>query len=619
MFQNRFRNGLPKCKVAHSIRQSFLHKGYNKSGIYSNISENYPLRYRYLQKGHIISFYYNKNNLIEYYIHSRERNKFYVVPLYNYLKNTYELVLSPLEYDFMNPDTVYVVRAPNRRIYMDSKGTIANVSKGTILYQLDNNLKYLLRSMPIANSFVLVIMNDGKDIITHVIDLIKEEIHVRRYQTEMIMDYIISLSEKNHKHYKELKYMKIFDKLSFDVILINSIDNSTPNLVFYDKCIFNITLSFENTKTRNKKTLKNALSIVCVFQNNELTVSLQINSSIKIETHSYDLDIDFGNVTVLISDKYKIDSKYNISQSHLYTVIASIDKHTIIGEPNISLGRVVLYRKNEKSFISSSKYLNMNNFGGILFVRVFNKLFAYIRKDLVAKISKIGRYYIEIENEIDHINIIENKTIRELLLDKISEGNNKDWVVMELTDIVKRINLKDRLKKEIRRYVCSNNNFVFVLYAYYIDYEAEEFYALVYFQCVEQVEGDDAALGKYRIYLFRDKIEQLFSNYDSLRLVWKFETNEPPKDIPIILHTKVIDGDKVNVYTMLLRLLNNKWNTGNGFIDMKVFQIYGKPDAYYDYKHNRRSITVSPTNTSFASTLHLVRRIKEILLRTTQP
>ena len=613
MFLNRFRNGLPKCKVAHSIRQTFLYKGYNENGIYSNISENYPLRYCHIQKGHIISFYYNKNNLIEYYIHSIEKNNFYVVPLYNYLKNKYELILSPLEYNFMNPDTVYVVKAPNRQVYMDSKSTIANVSKGTILYQLDRDVKYLLRSMPIANSFVLVIMNNDKDIITHVIDLIKEKTHIRKYQIEKIIENIISLSEKDDRYYNELKYIKTFDKLSFDVRLINSIDNSIPNLVFYDKCIFNITLSFENTKTRNKKTLKDALGIVCVYQNNELTVSLQINSDIKIETAYYNLNIDFGNVTVLISDKYKIDSKYNISQSHLYSVIACVDEHTIIGEPNISWGRVVLYRKNEKSFISSSKYLNINNFGGILFVRLFNKLFVYMKKDLMAKISKMGRYYIEIGNEKDYVNIIENKIIRDLLLDNINKGDNKNWIVMEVTDIIKQLDLKNRLKEEIRRYVCSDGNFIFLLYTYYIDYELEEFYSLVYFQCLEQVEGDDTVSRKYRIYLFRDKIKRLFSNYDPLRLVWKFETNEPPKDIPTILHTKVINGDKINIYTMLLRLLNNKWNTGNGFIDMKVFQIYGKPDAYYDYKYDRRSITVSPTNTSFASTLHLVRRIKEIL------
>jgi hypothetical protein len=146
----------------------------------------------------------------------------------------------------MNPDTVCVVRAPNRRIYMDSNGTIANISKGTILYQLDDNLKYdnlkyLLRSVPIANSFVLVIMNDGRDIITHVIDLIKEEIHVRSYITEIIIDHIIRLSERNDKYYEELKHIGTYDKLSFDVKMVNSVANSIPNLVFYDKCIFNIT------------------------------------------------------------------------------------------------------------------------------------------------------------------------------------------------------------------------------------------------------------------------------------------------------------------------------------------------------------------------------------------
>ena len=61
------------------------------------------------------------------------------------------------------------------------------------------------------------------------------------------------------------------------------------------------------------------------------------------------------------------------------------------------------------------------------------------------KISKMDKYYIE--NDEDYVNIIENKIIRNLLLNKINKGDNTNWVIVELTDIIKRVYLKDRLKK----------------------------------------------------------------------------------------------------------------------------------------------------------------------------
>jgi len=252
-----------------------------------------------------------------------------------------------------------------------------------------------------------------------------------------------------------------------------------------------------------------------------------------------------------------------------------------------------------------------SNYGDILLIRALNKRFVLANKDRLSNLKRVNGYYIDYKEP--YINIIDAKVVSNSILESIHKNNNKDWVGIDITDKMEAVHLKDKFQDAIRRYVCFNDNFVFFFYTHYIDQEAKEFYSLIYFQCLEKVGNNESKPGKYRIYLFRDTINYLFSNHSSLRLVWKFETDVPPTNIPSILHTQAINGNKINIYNMILRLFSNKWGTGNGFVDMKVFQIYGKPNAYYDYRYNRKSITATPTDTSVAATLHLVRRIKQIL------
>jgi len=198
VFLNGLNIGLPKCKVAHSIRQSYVYR-------IADVSKNYPLTYYYLQEGETISFYYNKENLIEYYIQSKhDDNDFCIIPLYNYVKNNYELILSHYGCYFKNHHEVCIVKAPNHMIYLISRENnpivIAKANKGRLLYNFNYDFgkyaSYLFHSMPIANSFVIVLMRRGKKIIIHIIDLIKEKIYVQSYSLEKIMPIILSLLEK---------------------------------------------------------------------------------------------------------------------------------------------------------------------------------------------------------------------------------------------------------------------------------------------------------------------------------------------------------------------------------------------------------------------------------------
>ena len=608
---------LPKCNVANFIRQSFLYKKAKENEVSTCILDNYPLKGYYIRKEFTISFYYHKNNLISFYIHQiynvRLNRNFHIIPLYNYIENKYELIISYFVYECANNYAECVFRAPNRQVYLlsmlDKWIILGNISKDTILYQSRKEANYLFHSMPIANSFILLVMstwtNHEEGINIYVIDLIKEKLHSIHYPREKIMESILSLSEKTI-HNEVIKSIKKIYDFSFERNVINSIDNSIANLVFYDRCVINISLSALDVKTDRMK-LRDALGIVASYQNNELIVNLQINKKIKIQTSHGEYDVDFGSDKLLISDKYKVDSGYDIYQSQLYSVIGSFGDYTIINEPNISRGRFVLYHKNKQDFSFSAEHYAVNNFSDILFIKASNRRLIAVNSHQLIKLKELDKYYIEVDDK-GNARFINTRVVMELLLDKIHESDNKEWVSLNITDKVEHVPLGDRLKEIVRPYISSNPNSGSLIYAYYIDYDAEELYLMIWAHLI--------AAEKLIVCLLKGQIKSLLSKNSSFSLVWKFETNVP------LSETSILNKIKIDVATnnRLLRLLYKKWNTGNGFINLKVFGMYDTERLFYDYEYNRSSIRISTeksftvrTKSHIASALHLVHRITQIL------
>jgi hypothetical protein len=607
---------LPKFKVAHFIRQSCLYTTSERNKMYINteVLSSYPLisyyiKYLYtaIEIDYITSFYYNKNNLIAYYIRSLRDSKRCVIPLYNYAKNDYELVLLDYSCSFSDLHMICGVKAPNLRVYLLMKGdnpiSIVNASNGTLLYNFyrdsSKDENYLFHSMPIVNSFVLVATRTSEEIIFHVVDLIKEEIYVQNYSFKKIIETLSALLNKN--------VIRNLGKLSFEVTVSNRINNSIVGLVFYDRCTFNISLSFENDKADGKKTnisgkivLEDVLSVVAAYQNNELTVTLQINSNTEVKTPSREYEVDFGSNTVLLSNKYKIDEKYNISQSYLYSVIAYGDDYAIISEHNIY--KFVLYYKNRTYISFLRKNFIINNLDGILSTALStidaNKRIVFLEKDILLKSNKTNKYYWEIDNS--GFNIIDIDFVRNLSLNNINKKNNTNRIGIDITGKVKHVSLENKLKDIVQHLVGFNAKFGLPVYAYYVDYNAEELYLLTWVHLIE--------FEKLRVCLFRGKIKSLIDGIPFFRLIWVCEDSVP------LRATSILRKINIDILTSnrLLRLLANKLNTGNGLINLKIGEIYEKGKAYYDYGYNRRSIGLTPEDTSITSTLHLVRRILPI-------
>jgi hypothetical protein len=612
VFLNSFGEGLPKCKVAYSIRRSYLYKTGEDKDVHSETSKMYPLTYYYTQKGHITSsttsFYYRKNDLIVYYIHTTGYNIMHVIPLYNYANNDYEVIISSASYNFKRPYDVYVVRAANQQMYICSSGVVINVNKKVLLYSMKDDVTPLFQSMPIANSFLLFVTSKGKEIFIDVIDLIKETNYSHRYSIEKVIDAMLSLSKENNRDYKEIESLKVMDKVFLHTSVTSSINNNNGYIVFYDGYLVNITLLFESIKTYERKCLWDVLSVMAVYQNKELTVELRINDKISIKTHSYTYEIDFGSSTILSSNRYKVADKYDITQSHLYSVIATSDSYTVVGGPIVTSETVTLYHKNEQSYITSVSDFSAENFEDILFIRLSDRVLAFADKDKFFRKSKIHRYYVS--HHASNIEVIDTQVVRHLIDDSMRKSSKTKWVAIDITDIVKRISLEDKLKKLIYPHYCPSGYFSSFQYAYYIDYDKEELYSLVYFQCIEIGKDNLPEFGNYKFYLFKCKIEHLLTEHTTFRLIKKFEfeTNKGPSNLYYMLRYNIISDD----YSNILRLLSNKWNTGNAFMDLKIFEIYDKAEAYYDFTYNRISIRTTPTSTSIYCKLNLARRVRSI-------
>ena len=601
---------LPQCKISNYSRQSCLHGIDKDYDLRSKISENYPISYYYIRKQDAISFYYKKNDLISYYMHSILSTNSWPIPLYNYLKNDYEIILSSFPYNFMNHNEICVVKAPNRQIYVirNYGFMLSNASKNTLLYDLSNNKNYLFHSMPIANTFLLVVMRYNEEMIIRIIDLIKEKMYVKKYPIKKIIDKLLIMLEKS-KHYMAIKsiitpYISSRSQLEFRMESTNSIDNSTGNLVFYNRCVVNISIIFNDNKANNKITLVNLLSIIAFYEKRKLTVSLQLNSEISVNADSINYCVNFGTSTVLVSSTYEIGDDYDLAQSHLYSVTAVAGDYIIISEPNELWTNITLYYKNKTSSTSSDTRFIINSYSDFLYI-VFHKqrlLFTY--RDRLDKLSKTDLYYVEQSNS--YIGIIDTKVIRELFIDSIHERNYTSMIGIDITDVMEYVVLRDKLEQMVRRYVRCDY-FQSFHYAYYIHYDAEELYLLIYFQCLERIEVNEYREGKYTIYLLRGKINCLFSSHNTLRLVWKFETDVPLSNMPKIL-TK-ISGDE----SKILKPFSIKWNTGVALLNLKVFEMYNKEKAYYDYEYNRSSIRLDPKGTHVMCNLHLVRRITKTL------
>jgi hypothetical protein len=246
-----------------------------------------------------------------------------------------------------------------------------------------------------------------------------------------------------------------------------------------------------------------------------------------------------------------------------------------------------------------------------LYIRAADERIIAVKKDMLNEPKNLSKHYIDVYDR--YIDVIDADIVRDLLLDSMGKSNNTNWVGININDKLKLVNLKDKSKEIIRRYFCFGNDPEFLEYAYHVDYESEEFYALVFFICPETGGTNFSGSNKCKIYLFKDKIENLYRGYSQPRLLFvSYPKDYTSEIIHIYSNLKQITINDYD-YGRLLQICGKKLNTVFRAIGLRIFKMYDKnKKRYYDYKYHRVSITIEPQDSSLFSTLHLVRRIMPI-------
>jgi len=179
--------------IAKSIKHSFLHKKSSGKVETDNSLRIYPLPATYMRRTDgSFSMFYVKNDVINYYAHDKGIMKYNLIPLYNCKCNQYDIIVTDYPYSFSDKsgEDMVLVRTPNNKYYIDGivkeyqnfedALIVLNVESGSLLYacraHLRGTVNRVWHSMPIANSFIIVLTTSPKEIAVYVVDLINGKV-----------------------------------------------------------------------------------------------------------------------------------------------------------------------------------------------------------------------------------------------------------------------------------------------------------------------------------------------------------------------------------------------------------------------------------------------------------
>jgi len=565
--------------IAKSIKHSFLHKKSSGKVETDNSLRIYPLPATYMRRTDgSFSMFYVKNDVINYYAHDKGIMKYNLIPLYNCKSNQYDIIVTDYPYSFSDKsgEDMVVVRTPNNKYYiagivqeyqnLKDMLVILNLESESLLYACRANLRGIVNrvwhSMPIANSFIVVLTTSPKEIAIYVIDLINEKVDKINYHLELHKAKILNFG-RNSK-------ITGVDMLNFGY----NIDRDIGGTVFYQKYYIDIRLHVD-------KRFGGDISLFASYQNGEIEVLFKISEDINIVR------------------RYAIDAKLDLSASHLYSVIITSDEYTLLKGTRVS-DHIELYYKTEPQDVTiniNSRYsrFRINRHEDVTITEVNSKYFIVFNKAKIDKFSTKNWYHLMLED--GNIKILALHRMANFI-SNISDSNHNNAIVFD--EKMKEIKvmqlytlLSDLVTLNLEKYLedkCNPNSANFVAK---VNLYNDKFYILFFSYC--------SSHKKYYFTLFECSISDILKGAHYFRLMWLFEVDERP------LFYKYDSSYRYNikrlyVYTRikhsyfaesLLTMFDNNMNKiSTIYDDIVLGGLYGGSRCYYDLSFNRKSINI---------------------------
>ncbi len=567
---------IPQTRIAKSIRHSFLHKKSSGKVEIDNSLRIYPLPATYIRRANgIFSFFYVKNDVVNYYAHNKGITNYNFIPVYDYKANQYDIIVTDYPYSFSDKsgENMIVVRTPNNKYYIagivqeyqnyKDMLIVLNVNSESLLYackaDLRGKVNRVFHSMPIANSFIVVLTTSPKEMAIYVIDLINEKVDKINYDLELHKTKILNFGINS-----KITYVNM-NKFGYNV------DRDSRGTVFYNKYYIEIGLYI------NKRFGGN-ISLTASYQNWELEVVLKVSKSINI------------------TRRYTVDTKLDLSASRLYSVITTSDEYALLKGARVS-HHVELYYKNEPqdTLININSDFRINRHEDISIIEVKSKYFIIFNKAKIDKLSTKSRYHVLIEDKT--IKVLSLHRMVNLMSDMLDSYHNNAIFFEEKTQEVKLIKLdillRDLVTLNLGKYLEDSCNPNLSDVVAKVDLYNNKFYILFWSHC--------PSYEKYYFTLFRCSISDILKGAHYFRLMWVFGVDDRP------LFYKYDSSYRHNVkrlyaYTKikhsyfaesLLTMFDKNMNKmPTIYDDIVLGGLYDGSSYYYDLRFNRKSVGI---------------------------
>jgi len=531
-------NTLPKCKNAKFIRiPSMCITGTDRNTSLT-IKNNIILELFTLRNDDYETIFYMLNNSIRFINRKYEEyRKFSIFPLFDYKSGTYNFVgIDKEKYKLTKYSTepAQFVKAPNGDLYfivdhtflkVDKNSykilTISNLTKGNILFYFaeekyysihrknENIFPTILYTYPIVNSFIVVMrIEDNKKLektsiyLVNIVEGVVEEIEydLKGYMIELmynVEDYIFDLLNDVSKYHEleedDMAYFtpkKILETSIIEVYVDNhcKLIKYQNNVPTYNDCNFYITISLKNNIIYTDCVFEMDFNIVfsVYFEKSELKIVMSTDEDgyIKVCGRS-GVKYNIPSNDILLNKSYHLNSKYDINNSQLYSIISLSEKYLINGIDVYEL--VDGYYKQLYTMHPS----DTARFNGISITYRSEDVLALILPNHVKENPIFtgnctlgieptynNNMYFSYDNDTENIINFIDWSITKKLVDTYKE-QGKENVIIEFSEYLRKINIGNLLKHIERKLHKDNIEYDKMYYIYYFIEETCSLYLLV--------------------------------------------------------------------------------------------------------------------------------------------
>ncbi len=519
---------VPKCEIARHIKHSILQVKHRGKEIKTWYEDRYPYNLTELRSKDALCLFYVKNDIIIYYYVKDYEEDFYIMPLYNYRKESYDIIRVKQNISLSEMDTyVAIVKAPNGKIYglLDYEYVviIEDFVKGESIYRHRSGSNkfglFTQYSLPIANSFIVIVKVTEEEVIVNVFDLVKENksevrFHLRKYR-DFILEQLPGDSEIRNWVNKYLYYLGTQLKISG---LKHSIDRLNNETLFYKKAIFEISLCYtiynEHTGKEMRCFIINSPIITVEYKDNNLVVSMETGTDGVIKAPKSTFKIK-PNV-LLEAKEYQLDKEeYNILNSHLYTIFDASENYEIIKVSSKPSWHV--YQKGELTHsVEGSQSVKITRLQNISIMRILDNWFAILTKRQHRKMYD-KKYYVlfTLQEQLSFVDI-------EKLYNKLKESG-EHGIIMEVSNLVTNVDIVSEVKDLLPDVIDSiygtsvkNSKYSFDV-RYYFDGEHKALYLIV---AIHVPANANVQGGRSFAMIFKKLLDKSNGNHKRPILVW---------------------------------------------------------------------------------------------------